>query len=272
MEIGSEMPDNFPMFFPTPGSAGENPVPGGIAPISFDRKVLHLRKRLVREATQAVGMLEGALESLWKLDADEARVVRREDDEIDSEEVAIEKEAYELLTLHHPFARDFRVVTFILKVNADIERVADHAASIAKAVVKISKLRPGMPPPRWPTALTELGHRVPETCHRLMRAVLDENTEESKRVVESDEVIDALERRLFDETMEMMRAGNDEATLAIGMMVYRIGRELERIGDLMKDIAEELVYLTTGAIIRHEERAKAAGGTGAAEGGANPGR
>jgi phosphate transport system protein len=227
---------------------------GDVGPIAFDRKVLQLRKRLVREATQAIGMLENSIKALWTLDADAARSVRREDDQIDCEEVAIEREAYELLALHHPFARDFRVVTFILKVNSDIERVADHASSIAKAVVRISKLRaPHAPLPRWPTALTELGHRVPQICHDLMRAVLNENLGEAKKIVESDEIIDQLERRLFDEAMEMMRGGtHDESILAIGMHVYRIGRELERIGDLMKDIAEELVYLATGEIVRHE--------------------
>jgi phosphate transport system protein len=244
----------------------ESQASGGVAPISFDRKVLQLRKRLVREATQAIGMLEAALKSLSILDAESARSVRREDDEIDTQEVAIEREAYELLALHHPFARDFRIVTFILKVNADIERVADHAASIAKAVVRISKLRPGTIVPRWPTALTELGHRVPETCHLLLRAVLKEDLQEAKRIVESDEVIDQLERRLFDETMDLMRGGGpDESSLAIGMLVYRIGRELERIGDLMKDIAEELVYLTTGEIVRHENAHKGGHGGAAAK-------
>lgn len=219
----------------------------------FERRVALLKRRLIREATLAIGMLEDSLRALWKLDADAAKAVRGQDDRVDKEEVAIEQECYELLTLHHPFARDFRVVTFILKVNGDIERVADHATSIAKATGKICKLRRGGAGPAWPTALQDLGARVPAACHDLMRAVLDEDNASAARIVEGDEVIDQLDRRLFDEVMEWVRReGSDEPAMATGMLLYRVGRELERIGDLMKNIAEDIIYLNTGAIVRHE--------------------
>ena len=119
-----------PLFEPqfAPGSADG----GATGPFSFDRRVIQLKRRLVREATQAIGMLEAALDALWRLDRDAAKQVTRDDDTIDREEVAIEQECFNILALHHAFARDFRVLTFILKANADIERVADHAASIAK--------------------------------------------------------------------------------------------------------------------------------------------
>lgn len=229
---------------------------------STEKKILDLRRRLIREGQVAISMLETALEALWTLDIDKARSVRVKDDAVDLEEVDIERECYELLALHHPFARDFRIVTFILKVNADLERTADHACSIAKAVSRIGKLRAGKGVPNWPTALTDLGARVPAMCHDLMRAVMDEDAAAARRVVESDETIDALERKLFEEIMDMSRSESaDPDAVAVAMLVYRVGRELERIGDIMKDVAEEVVYLATGAIIRHERR-RAAGSQG----------
>ncbi|MFZ4575875.1 MAG: phosphate signaling complex PhoU family protein, partial [Phycisphaerales bacterium] len=186
-------------------------------------------------------------------DPEAAKAVRLSDDSIDHEEVAIELECYEILALHHPFAREFRVITFILRVNADIERTADHASSIAKLVGKITQL--GLPAPGWPTALTELAERVPALCHQLMRAVVNEDVEAAKQIVRSDEVIDQLERRLFDEVLEIMKAAKgDERELSMGMYLYRMSRELERIGDLMASIAEDVVYLATGEIIRHAKR------------------
>ena len=158
------------------------------------------------------------------------------------------------MALRQPFARDFRVLTFILKANADVERVADHSASIAKTVLKF----PQLPPPRWPTALVELGQRVPIVCHALLRALNDENPEAAKAIVAGDETIDSLHRRLFDETLEHMH--DSPESRATGLLIYRIGRELERIGDLMASIAEDIVYLRTGHIIRHEKkRSRAAG-------------
>jgi len=238
--------------------AGEGKGPGrSIADTTTDRKIHQLKRRLVREATMAISMLEAALQAVWPLDVAAARAVRSSDDKIDIEEVEIEQQCYEVLALHHPFARDFRVLVFILKVNADIERVADHACSIAKVVTRIADALAAANithPPKWPTALVELAERVPAMCHELMRAVLDEDEGAARRLVAADKVIDQLDRRLVEEALEMMRTGRNDVDLAVGMLIYRMGRELERVGDLMANVAEDVVYLATGTIIRHEKR------------------
>lgn len=229
--------------------------------ISTDRLVVNMKRRLLREARSAIAMLEAALLALRTLDVDAARAVRREDDAIDVEEVEIEQACFQILALHQPYAREFRVLIFIIKVNAEIERVADHASSIAKIVIRINEAleaggRTGKTP-EWPTALTELGERVPAMCHDLMQAFIDEDVDAARRLVQNDKVIDQLDRRLFDEAKELLRGGTD-TDLAVGMLVYRLGRELERVGDLMASIAEDVVYLATGSIIRHaKKRAKA---------------
>lgn len=197
----------------------------------------------------AVDMLESALAALWTLDAETARTIRRSDDRIDVEEVEIEQQCYQMMTLEQPVARDFRVLAFILKVNADVERVADHAASIAKLVGKFAP-QPGGP--KWPTALRDLGERVPTMCHQLMRAVLDEDAEGARAVVLADETIDRLDQQLFREVVELVT--EDPTQASNGLLMYRISRELERIGDLMASIAEEVVYLVTGDIVRHAKK------------------
>lgn len=232
-----------------------SPEPAPQPPFTFDRRLVQLKRRLVREATLAIGMLEAALDALWRLDRDSARQVNRDDDRIDREEVEIEQECFNILALHHAFARDFRVVTFILKVNADIERVADHACSVAKIVVRMR----GNEPPNWPTALRELGERVPIMCHELMRAVLDENVEAARALVRADRTIDALDRQLFEEAVATMKAGHpDDDALVNGLLMHRVGRELERVADLMTNVAEDVVYLATGSIVRHTVKEKPA--------------
>jgi len=214
----------------------------------FDRSLAQLKRRLVQEATAAIGMLEAAIECLWKLDVQAAKQVRARDDRIDKEEVEIEAECFRLLALQQPFARDLRAITFILKVNSDIERVADHASGIAKIAGRIDAAHP----PKWPTALLEMGQRVPVMCHSLLRAVLDEDARTAAKVVQEDEIIDKLEKRLFDETEAYMRL--EPASVRNGLLIYRAGRELERVGDLMKNIAEDVIYLATGSIVRHEAK------------------
>jgi phosphate transport system protein len=216
---------------------------------SFDQRLAGLKRRLVREAASAIAMLESALAALWTLDVEAAKAVRRRDDSIDLEEVEIEQECYRMMTLENPVARDFRVLAFILRVNADIERVGDHASSIAKLAGRFSDAT--LPPP-WPTALRELGVRVPMICQNLLRAVLAEDVPAAREIVKSDKVIDRLDRELFSEVVGLLE--RSEVPHADGLLMHRLGRELERIGDLMSGIAEDLVYLVTGEIIRHAKK------------------
>jgi phosphate transport system protein len=227
---------------------GPEPLGGHRARNGFDRNLKQLKLRLIQEAGLAIDMLQGALDALWKLDVQAATEVRGRDDRIDREEVEIEAECIRLLALEHPFARDLRVITFILKVNSDLERVADHASSIAKVAGRIDASNP----PKWPTALQEMGQRVPVMCHTLLRAVLDEDAAIAAQVVAEDETIDMLEKRLFEETETLMR--QEPSLLRNGLLIYRTGRELERVGDLMKNIAEDVIYLATGSIVRHEQK------------------
>ncbi len=233
------------------------PESGVNTQLTIERRLASLRRRLVRESTLAIEMLERALDALQRMDVELAREVRRSDDRVDREEVAIEAECFEILTLFHPFAKDFRRLTFVLKVNADIERAADHAASIAKIVVRLNEsLPPGAVHPALPTALVDLCQRVPLTCHRLLRAVLDENESAAREIMLQDDSIDKLERQLFREVLDYMKTG--EQYHAAGLLLSRCGRELERVGDLMCNVAEDVVYLSSGQIIRHEGKQRPA--------------
>lgn len=231
---------------PMPGPIEEPSKPGKETLVSKEFKVV--KSRLLEEATTAVGMVEAALRALFEINRAAADEIVKRDDRIDREEVAIEEHVFKLMTLQAPVAKDFRSLAFALKVNADIERVADHACSIAKVARKIDPSNP----PQWPTALTEMGHRVPMMCHALLRAMVDEDPEASKLIIAGDKTIDALHKRLFEETIELLESQTQPHS--VGLLVYRVGRELERIGDLMANIAEDIVYLSTGEIIRHQKR------------------
>jgi len=233
---------------PEPSSV-EDAVAAEHASVSLEQSLSHLRRRLVRSANVSIDMLEASLHALWNADHLVAQQVRRRDDSIDDEEVRIELECLRLLTLQRPYGQDFRLITFCMKVNADIERVADHATSIAKIALQVDP----DDPPVWPTALAELGDRVPMLCHELLRAVLDEDAETAQRLVHGDEIIDRLDKQLFQEITDWIEQRPAEGASALH--AYRLGRELERIGDLMANIAEDVIYLVTGYIIRHQSSA-----------------
>lgn len=223
---------------PMLSSAHRNPA--------LERELADVRQRLIREATAVIGMLEASVDALFKHDEAAARLVVRRDDEIDEEEVRIEEACYRVLALFNPVAKDFRLVATLLKVNSDLERVADHATSIAKQSIKIGALGNST----MPTSLQEMGQRVPMLCQTLLGALVNTNVDAARSVVVRDKDIDRLDKQLFRECVDLMT--DDAQTKAAGMLYYRCGRELERVGDLMVNIAEDVIYLAGGHIVRHE--------------------
>ncbi|MEO1278413.1 MAG: phosphate signaling complex protein PhoU [Planctomycetota bacterium] len=210
------------------------------------RQIVGLKRQLIREASYAVAMIEQALDALLRLDRPQAKAVRKQDDVIDRHEIEIERACLDLLLMQHPVASDFQNVFFVLRVNTQVERVGDHASSIAKCASRMAKA--GLDP-RWPTSLVELAHRVPACCHRTLRAVLDEDVDAAREIIAEDEVIDQLEKTLFAETLEVMRT-ESSGDLA-GLYIYRVGRELERTADVMASICKDLIFRETGENLRH---------------------
>ena len=215
----------------------------------LDQQLASLRRRLIREASQAVDLLSQSIEVLWTADREGAKEVKRIEKQIDIEEVRIEQECFRILALQTPFGADFRLITFSLKANSDIERLADHASSIAK----ISK-RFEAESPDWPESLREMGERVPVMCQELLRAVINADIVAAKEVVKRDKIIDRLDKQTFKELTQKIESNPSFASDY--MLMYRISRELERVGDLLGNIAEDVVYLVTGDIVRHAPKPK----------------
>lgn len=227
------------------GNAFERPVGGQALP----RQVVSLKRQLIKEASYAVAMIEQALDALLRLDRPQAKAVRKQDDVIDRQEIEIEKACVDLLLMQHPVASDFEVVLFVYRVNTQVERVGDHASSIAKVASRMVKA--GLSP-RWPTSLIEMAHRVPACCHRTLRAVLDEDVAAAREIIAEDDVIDELEKTLFEETLDLIR--NDPQGDLAGLYIYRVGRELERTADVMAGICRDLIYRETGENLRHAKK------------------
>lgn len=211
----------------------------------LDQQLAALRRRIIRQASKAVDLLRQSLEVLWDSDDERVQAIRAIEREIDIEEVKIEQECFQILALQQPFAADFRLIAFCLKVNTDIERLADHASSIAKISKKIMKDHPA-----WPESLREMGERIPVMCQELLRAVINADADAAREVSSRDKIIDKLDKRTFRELAAKIEQQPSEATSL--MLMYRVSRELERVGDLLSNIGEDIIYLVTGEIVRHE--------------------
>ncbi|RMH27839.1 MAG: phosphate transport system regulatory protein PhoU [Planctomycetota bacterium] len=230
----------------TPHSAyDESTAPRPGHPSALAEEVARLNDRLQREAVVAVELVEQAVRALRSCDRALASEVRRRDTEVDREEIRIEEECIRLIALHQPVARDLRSLMIVIKVNADLERIADHATGVAKAVAYLGEAER----PAWPRALLDLGERVIPLCHDTVRALGQRDGAAAQSLIGADKTLDRLTKKVVEEVESAIADGS--LSRRAGLLAFRASRDLERIGDLCVNICEDIVYADTGRIVRH---------------------
>lgn len=207
-----------------------------------------LRRRTLRMASQVEDVLYEACEVVFECNEELARRVMLRDEEIDVAEVEVEAEVVRILALYQPVGVDLRLLCTILKVNSDLERVADCAVNIAERARhdEVQKLARGLP------ELKRLCPLVRQSLRGAIEAYTNSDAEQAYAIGEQEAVIDALHGQIVrsvvenaDRTPESMRALLD---------VLSIAKNLERIADHATNIAEDVIFLSTGEIVRHQFR------------------
>lgn len=178
-----------------------------------------------------------------------AREVIDGDDEIDEFEVQVEVECQKMMALHQPVASDLRFLITVLKVNNDLERVGDLAVNIAERSLYLTE-HPALPMPE------ELVRQA-ECARGMLRDALDalvhQNTALARSVRERDDEVDDLNRLMFRKMEAAMRA--DVQSIEGRLNLLSCSRNLERVADLATNIAEDVVFLVEGRVIRHRRQA-----------------
>jgi phosphate transport system protein len=207
-----------------------------------------LRRRSLRMASQVEDLLYEACEVIFECDPELAGRVMRRDEEIDAAEVEVEAEVIRLLALYQPVGVDLRLLCTILKVNSDLERVADCAVNMAER----ARHEEVQPLTRQIPEMKQLAPVVRQILRDAIEAYSNDDAEQAYRVGEQDAAIDALHGQIVrhvvanaDRSPESMRALLD---------VLSIAKNLERIADHATNIAEDVVFLSTGEIVRHQFR------------------
>ena len=200
---------------------------------------------MARVASLAQQAVENATDALYNLDTQLAQEVIQADARIDEEEVRLEKQAIDLLALHQPAAGDLRLVTMIIKVNSDFERIADCAVNVAQRVLPLSQY-PQYQPPR---DLKLLANTVIATLRDTVRAFNQVDESLARQVLKSDDVVDALYHQIVQDMLGILETDGNSANVDLSNIM--IAKNLERIGDHCTNIAEDVIYVHTGRIIRH---------------------
>jgi phosphate transport system protein len=204
-----------------------------------------LKTRVARMSGLVQQIVEQTVESLIEVDDELARQVIDMDRRIDEEEVKVEKAAIDLLALHQPAASNLRVITTIIKVNSDFERIADCAVNCAQRVVPLSRIADY----DVPADLKLMANTVVSTLRDTIKAFNLPDETLARQVLRSDDVVDALYHQIVQDMLLMMEADGQKANVDLSNIM--IAKNLERIADHCTNIAEDVVYIYTGRIIRH---------------------
>jgi phosphate transport system protein len=213
----------------------------------FDRELDQLKTRLLHMGAAVEDLISRSIQALTDGDRKLAEESVRIEEEIDRQEVQIEEECLKLLALYQPVAGDLRFVTAVLKINNDLERMGDLGRHIAERALVLADHREV----RLPVDLRNMA----AACQRMVRtsldAVVNQDYELAMQVIHSDNEIDEYHQDMFPIIATKMRTHPE--MIEVLLHVLSASRHLERIADYATNIAEDVVYLVRGEIIRHQE-------------------
>ena len=211
----------------------------------FETELRTLRERLCAMGGRCEQQITLAMQSLAERDDELARKVIDNDMAIDRDENEVDELALQILATRQPVASDLRFITMSLKFVTDLERIGDLAAGIAKRALEINHLPP-------------LGHspdlgRLAGLVHKNLKAALDSfvarDADRATSVIQADREVDALNASQFAELLA--HVATDPATVTRVLPLTSVCRYLERIGDHVKNLAEEVVYMVRAQDVRH---------------------
>jgi len=222
--------------------------------IHLIRDIDSLHRKVMTMCGHVEEMIHQAVDALHQPQFHKAREIVAKDDEIDAMDVQIEEECLKLLALHQPVAIDLRRITTVMKISAELERVADLGVNIAERACGIV----ASPEIFAPEKLKEMSHLALDMLHRSIDSYVQLDVRLAREVCQNDDQVDQLNREIIDELTAFMKRRPDLIEPAIHL--FSASRQIERIADHATNIAEDVVYLVQGEIIRHRSRMNPAAG------------
>jgi phosphate transport system protein len=209
---------------------------------TLDREMREFKDDILRMGSYVEESIRAAIAALAAHDAPAATEVIIADGRINEMQREVSGLITRTIATQSPVARDLRFLLSLDHVGYELERMGDHAASVAKQVRKLAP----EPPLKQYVDLPAMGELAAQLVGGILRALIDVDVEAARRVAARDDEIDTLYHRTFDEVLTLMRA--DPANVDRGTRILFAAYYLERIGDRVTNIAEDVVFLASGEI------------------------
>jgi phosphate transport system protein len=211
----------------------------------FDDELQSLKEQILRMGGLAEEQVQGALRALVERDSDLARKIIENDRQVNTVDVAVDEDCLRLLALQQPTARDLRFITTAMKISTELERISDLAENICERAIELNEepqLKPYIDIPR-------MANWALQMVKEALDAFVNHDAALARKVCRDDDFVDDLTHQLFRELLSFMLENPQTITRAI--RITFIAKYLERIADHATNVAELVVYLVEGKIIRH---------------------
>jgi phosphate transport system protein len=216
---------------------------------SFDEQLRRLNEIILRMGGLAEAALSSAMQAVTKRDVDLAAEIVRDDAKIDELNREVDELAVRLLALRQPMANDLREIVAALRISADVERIGDYAANIAKRAIAMSEMRPSRSVP----GIARMGRLAQRLIKDVLDSYAEKNAEKAVAVWARDEEIDDAYNSLFRETLTYMM--EDARAITPSAHLLFIAKNIERIGDHATNVAETIYFMVKGKPLK-ESRPK----------------
>jgi phosphate transport system protein len=211
----------------------------------FEHVLENLKRDLIGMAGLVNEQLDAAYSALFDDNLDMAQRVITQDAEVDAWDTRIDSECQEILAVVQPVAVDLRLLMTVLKINGQLERIGDIAVNIAERVRVLSGYREFL----RATRLQEMAEIARIMVRDSLDAINQNNPVIAMRVLESDDVVDALDRHIFQHLVREMKTDHRVIEPASHIMI--LSRHLERLADHATNIAEDVIFLVEAKIVKH---------------------
>ena len=214
----------------------------------IEHQIAQLKNSILQFGTIVEESISRSNTALFKRDVELAQKVIANDTEIDRLEVELEEECLKVLALYQPVAADLRFVVAVLKINNDLERIGDLASNIAKTVSQLTITGPL----ELPEEISSMAKQVEEMVKNSLDAVVKADPDLARQVRKEDDIVDAGRHTVRKLVMQQIK--KDPEKVEGLLQINSISKHLERIADMATNIAEDVIYMVEGEIVRHRHR------------------
>jgi phosphate transport system protein len=211
----------------------------------IERQIDQLKEKILRVGTMVEEAISKSITALINRDVSLAQRVAASDEQIDRMEVEVEEECLKILALYQPVAADLRFVVAALKINNDLERMGDLAKNIAKRVAQLANGEPCELPPEIRT----MAMQAQEMVKQSLDAVVKADPALARQVREEDDAVDESRQQIRRKVLKGIKEHPENVENLL--RVNSVSKHIERIADMATNIAEDVIYMVEGEIVRH---------------------